>query len=75
MYGNYTVSLTVRCIMEDLGFIQLIALLALYLLPTWISAGRKHHNSTPIFIINLLLGWTIVVWIGCFAWSFSHVKK
>ncbi|EPP5809977.1 superinfection immunity protein [Vibrio parahaemolyticus] len=60
--------------MENLGLFQFIVLFSLYLLPTWISAGRKHHNSTPIFIVNLLLGWTAVVWIVCLAWSFSHVK-
>ncbi|MBH9740396.1 superinfection immunity protein [Vibrio navarrensis] len=60
--------------MENLGLFQFIVLFSLYLLPTWISAGRKHHNSTPIFIVNLLLGWTAVVWIACLAWSFSHVK-
>ncbi|EGR2698560.1 superinfection immunity protein [Vibrio parahaemolyticus] len=55
--------------------ILLLAALMLYLLPAWIAGARKHHNSTSIFIINLLLGWTAVVWIACLAWSFSHVKR
>ncbi|HHG3524070.1 MULTISPECIES: superinfection immunity protein [Vibrio] len=62
--------------MDSFGsIILLLAALMLYLLPAWIAGARKHHNSTSIFIINLLLGWTAVVWIACLAWSFSHIKK
>ena len=59
----------------DLGFIQFMILLFLYFLPSFIAGYRKHHNTTPIFILSLLLGWTGIVWIACLAWSFSFVKN
>jgi hypothetical protein len=40
----------------------------LYLLPTWIALVRHHRNGVPIFLTNLLLGWTFLFgssrWFG-----------
>ena len=44
------------------------AILAVYLLPALI-AGRTHPHRLAIFVINLLFGWTLVVWVGCLAWA------
>ncbi|WP_282177275.1 superinfection immunity protein [Vibrio nereis] len=58
----------------DIGFFQALIALALYMLPSFIAAGRKHHNSTPLLIVNLFLGWTLLGWFVCFVWSFTYVK-
>ena len=39
------------------------------LVPTVIAIYRRHPQTLPIFIINLLLGWTGIVWVVCLAWS------
>ena len=51
--------------------IILVPLLPLYFMPTIIGIYRQHVNWIPIAIVQTLLGWTIVIWCVCLAWSFS----
>jgi len=46
-----------------------------YFLPTVVSSQRRHRNGTAIFVMNLLLGWTLVGWIIALIWSFSDNVK
>lgn len=43
-----------------------------YLFPTLIATEREHDNITPILILNLLLGWLLIPWIGALVWAFSR---
>ena len=45
-----------------------------YFLPAFIAALRKHHQQNAIVVLNLLLGWTGVGWIGALVWA-STAKK
>jgi uncharacterized membrane protein YqaE (UPF0057 family) len=54
-------------------FMVLIALFA-YFLPTVVAEARGHQNSGVIFLINLLLGWTILGWIGALVWAATTVQ-
>ncbi|MDB5523588.1 MAG: superinfection immunity protein [Rhizobium sp.] len=49
--------------------------LAIFLLPSWISLSRDHHNKGPIILVNLFLGFTVVGWLVALIWSVSAVKK
>ena len=49
--------------------IFLLLMLCVYFLPTYLARGSKFFNN--IFIINLLLGWTLLGWIGSFIWALS----
>jgi|TARA_B110001469_G_C9608879_1_gene302825 RsiW-degrading membrane proteinase PrsW (M82 family) len=40
-----------------------VVVLFLYLLPYFIARARGHHKKSAIFWINLLLGWTTLVWL------------
>lgn len=55
--------------------IEVITFLALfiiiYFLPYLIAQARDHHNSSAIFITNLLLGWTAIGWIFVLIWAFT----
>lgn len=51
--------------------ILLLAIALAYGLPTLIAVTREHKNVVPIFIINLVAGWSVIGWFGCLAWSFS----
>ncbi len=42
-----------------------------YLLPTTVAGIRNHKNGAGIFLLNLLLGWTILGWIAALVWSVS----
>jgi hypothetical protein len=33
---------------------------------------RHHHNQWAIFALNLLLGWTLLGWIGALVWSLTR---
>lgn len=51
--------------------IMLVVLIVLYMLPSIIANSREHIQTGPITVLNLLLGWTLLVWVICLAWSFS----
>jgi hypothetical protein len=56
----------------ELGLIVLVSLvvgLVLYFLPTIIAVKRQKANVTPIVLVNLLLGWTVIGWIIALIWS------
>ena len=42
---------------------------AVYFIPTFIAARRSAVNSNLIFILNLLLGVTVIGWIAAFIWA------
>lgn len=44
---------------------------ALYLLPTYEASLNKQPNLTSIFLVNLLLGWTFLGWVGAMVWAFN----
>ena len=41
----------------------------LYLLPSVVAAIRRHPSGGAIFILNLLLGWTVLGWVVALIWS------
>lgn len=50
--------------------LEYIAILGtIYLVPTFVAFMRGHRNAMPIFVINLLLGWTLLGWVAALAWS------
>ena len=42
-----------------------------YLIPWSVAYARHHRKQVPIFLINLLLGWTLLGWLAAFVWAFS----
>lgn len=46
-----------------------VTFLAVYFAPTMVANLRNSKFGTPIFLLNLLLGWTILGWIGALIWS------
>lgn len=43
--------------------------LALYFLPSIL--GAKKRNAAAIFVLNLLLGWTLVGWVVALVWALT----
>jgi hypothetical protein len=50
-------------------------LLILYELPAIIAYKRDHRRFLAILLLNILLGWTILGWIGAFIWSCVSESK
>lgn len=46
-----------------------LALLGLYLLPAYEANRRKHPSFVPIALIDILLGWTVLGWMGAYVWA------
>jgi hypothetical protein len=58
-------------IFDMAGFVVLLLLAGAYFLPTLLAAYRYHTNTTAIFVLNLLLGWTMIGWIVALVWAFT----
>lgn len=52
------------------GLTVLFVVASLYFLPSIIASNRSHKDTGAIFILNLLLGWTILGWVIPLAWCF-----
>jgi hypothetical protein len=62
--------------METLVMLCLwVVAVALYFLPALIAHKRKHHQEGAIAVLNLLLGWTFIGWVGSLVWASSAVVK
>ena len=42
-----------------------------YLLPSIVAFKRIMEARWAIFGVNLVLGWTLIVWLVCLVWSYS----
>ncbi|MBI3602214.1 MAG: superinfection immunity protein [Candidatus Omnitrophica bacterium] len=49
--------------------------LIFYFIPTIVAKLRRHINFASILLLNLLLGWTILGWVGALIWAASHQAK
>jgi hypothetical protein len=54
---------------------SIILLLALYFLPALVALGRRVKRAGAIFLLNLLLGWTVLGWIGALIWAVADSKE
>ncbi len=43
-----------------------------YFLPTVVAVLRRHTHAAGVFILNLLLGWTVIGWLIAQIWSFTN---
>ena len=52
---------------SSVRIVAFLMLLVIYFLPALI--GRRKQNARAIFILNLLLGWTFLGWVGALIWA------
>jgi hypothetical protein len=41
----------------------------MYFLPTLFAAIRSKRDVLTIFLVNFLLGWSVIGWIVCLVWA------
>ncbi len=46
-----------------------LTFIVMYIVPFCIAAARSHESAVPIFVVNILFGWTIIGWLAAFAWA------
>lgn len=56
------------------GLALLALLIGCYFIPAVIAFTRGHHNRVAIFILNLLLGWTVLGWVAAIVWACTAIK-
>jgi len=54
-----------------LELMLIIVIIVLYFLPSLVAYFRQHRNILAIFVLNLLLGWSVLGWVGSLVWSFA----
>jgi hypothetical protein len=52
-----------------LELLLVVLIFAFYFLPTLIAFLRQHKNKLAIFLLNFLLGWTVLGWVVSLVWS------
>ena len=46
-----------------------------YFVPTIVAVVRKHHWIPRIFVVNALLGWTVIGWIIALIWACAAEER
>ena len=57
------------------GYIFLLFGGLAYFLPTLIAVIRKHSNVFAIFLVNFLVGWTLIGWFIALIWAFTSSRS
>ena len=52
-----------------LELLLIVLIFIFYFLPALIAFLRQHKNKLAIFLLNLLLGWTVFGWVSSLVWS------
>ena len=52
-----------------------VLLLMLYFLPSYIAFKKQHPSAIIIFIVNLLLGFTFIVWLICLILAIAYQPR
>jgi hypothetical protein len=58
-----------------LAILAICGVLYLYFIPFAIAYARRHKYTKTVFLLNLLFGWTGIVWIVLLVWSFKGKKR
>lgn len=56
-------------------FTLFVVVLPLYFLPWIVASHRRHPQRFAIGVLNLLLGWTVLGWVGALVWSATAVSR
>lgn len=52
-----------------LGLLVMFLAVGVYLAPSFIARARRHPRTLDIILLDVLLGWTALGWLGALLWS------
>ena len=57
----------------SVGIAELLIIIvgAVYVVPSVIAVWRDHPSKISIILLNLLLGWTLLGWVGALVWALT----
>ncbi|MCY3783601.1 MAG: superinfection immunity protein [Chloroflexi bacterium] len=47
----------------------------LYLSPSLVAHLKEHERTASIFLVNLVIGWTVIGWIVVWTWVLKTLPK
>jgi hypothetical protein len=50
----------------------LMILIPIYFLPSFAAKSRRHSKQKAIFLLNLLLGWSLLGWVVALVWAYTE---
>lgn len=53
------------------SWVVVILVFAMYFLPYIVARCRGHNNASAIGALTLLMGWTMLGWVGALVWAFT----
>ena len=56
-------------------FLLTVIATVIYFLPSFIAMVRENTQTLAIFILNLILGWTGLGWVGALEWAIIKKNK
>lgn len=51
----------------------LLLFVFIYFLPSVVAWDKRNRGA--IFMLNLLLGWTVLGWVGALVWAMTHDRE
>lgn len=54
-----------------LGILEIIAIIVIYFVPSFIAEKRKKKSKTAIIALNFFLGWTFIGWLVSLIWALA----
>jgi competence protein ComGC len=52
-----------------LELLLVVLIFVFYFLPALVAFLRNHKNKLAVLLLNFLLGWTVLGWVGSLVWS------
>jgi hypothetical protein len=52
-------------------FIVFVIAASIYLIPAIVAIRSNHPNKTAIVVLNILAGWTFIVWVVALVWALT----
>lgn len=69
---SFVVLLTQPATADPLLSLSLSAIVAfMYLFPSFVAFNQRHPQLLGIFLLNLVVGWTVFGWIIALIWAFA----
>lgn len=52
-----------------LNIVLAVIAVVIYFAPSWIALARRALHPLPIFLLNLVLGWSLIGWLVALVWA------
>ena len=59
---------------EAVAFVTGLLITVVYFVPVFVAKQRDTENLEAIFLVDLVLGWTVLGWIAALIWAIYEAK-